>query len=304
MAVLYVLTMLFFILPIVVALLEKAGIKYGFISPPPYSRLTSKAKTMGAEGCFTSAVLTSVTTLIVLAGYGLVTGGKIPILAGGIVMAVIVASTLALGVITLRATSIYQLSPKAFNLAASSVALLVVLVASIYADAHITQSIGVKGSDLPSAFRVLTILLAAYWWTIVFTIASLFLYIITLLLWAGHSFSSTDQELQRRSFVMLGKGSIRKNSSKEFVYFTLFIGFAFTALIPINTLAFFERDQRLVRFANELIVFSVFHLTKNDCYPDAPKGAYFALVDSGRIAAATPDEKVGFKYQLKACKTL
>lgn len=305
MAIIYILAMLFVALPIAGALLGKAAVKYGYVSHPPYSRLTAKSKNLGAEACCVAAVLISLTALLVVSGYALASGEKIPVSAGGSIMSALVVSTLALSIITLRATTIYRLSPKVFNVLASSVALLVVLVASIYADAHIAKHLEVKGSELPSALRVLTILLSAYWWTLVFTVISLGLYVIALLLWAGSSLSSTDRRLLELSFAMYGSGPApqvkNKRSGKEFVYFTLFVGLAFTSLIPINALASFEKEKRLIRLANELIVFSVFHLKEHDCFPDAAEGTVFALIDAGRVSAATPDEKLGYTFQLRNC---
>lgn len=305
MAIIYILAVLFVALPAAGALLGKAAIKYGFVSHPPYSRLTAKSKNLGAEAYCVAAVLISLAALLVVAGYTLASGEKIPVAVGAPIMSAIVVSTLALSIITLRATIIYRLSPKGFNVLASSVALLVVLVASIYADAHIAKYLEVKGSELPAALRVLTLLLSAYWWTLVFTVISLGLYIIALLLWAGSSLTSTDRRLLELSFVMYGSGSVpqvkKKRSGKEFVYFTLFVGPAFTSLIPINALASFEKEKRLTRLANELIVFSVFHLKEHDCFSDAAEGAVFALIDAERVSAATPDEKLGYTFQLRNC---
>ncbi|WP_156152672.1 MULTISPECIES: hypothetical protein [Pseudomonas] len=305
MATIYVLIMLFVALPAACALLGKAAVKYGYVSHPPYSRLTTKTKKLSAEAYCVAAVLMSLTALLVVAGYTLASGEKIPVAAGGPIMSALVASTLALSIITLRATIIYRLSPKVFNVLASSVALLVVLVASIYADAHIAQYLEVKGSELPSALRVLTILLSAYWWTLVFTVISLGLYVIALLLWAGSALSSTDRRLLELSFVMYGSGPApqanKKRNGKEFIYFTLFVGLAFTSLIPINALASFEKEKRLIRLANELIVFSVFHLKEHDCFADSAEGTVFAFVDADRVSAATPDEKLGYTFELRNC---
>ena len=305
MAITYILAVLFVALPAAGALLGKAAIKYGFVSHPPYSRLTAKSKSLGAEAYCVAAVLISLVALLLVAGYTLVSGEKIPVAVGAPIMSALVISTLALSIITLRATIIYRLSPKVFNVLASSVALLVVLVASIYADAHIAKNLEVKGSELPAALRVLTILLSAYWWTIVFTVISLGLYITALLLWAGSSLTTTDRRLLELSLVMYGSGPVlqakKKRSGKEFVYLTLFVGLAFTSLIPINALASFEKEKRLTRLANELIVFSVFHLKENDCFPDAAEGTVFALIDADRVSAATPDEKLGYTFQTRNC---
>lgn len=305
MGIAYILIMLSVVLPSAIFLLWKAAIKYGFISHPPYRRLTAKAKNLGAEAYCVAAVLFSLMVLLVLAGYNVASGDKIPMTVGAPVMSALIVSTLALAVMTLRAAVIYSSSPKVFNVLASSLALLLALVASIYADAHITQFLDLPGTELPSALRILTIMLSGYWGTLVFTVISLCLYFITVVLWAGASPTSTDRRLRELSFVMYGNGPApkvkQKRQGKAFTYFTLLLGLAFTSLIPINALASFEREKRLIRLANELIVFAVFHLDKHDCFPEAAEGTVFALIDAGRVSAATPDERLGYTFQLRSC---
>ncbi|WP_312230156.1 hypothetical protein [Pseudomonas sp.] len=297
---LYILFLLYVVLPIIAAVAPGAALKHGLITLSPELRLTSKYKHLGAENYCAALVVTGIALLILLFGF-VVAGGSVSKWVTGAVMLLIAASSLTLFIITFKATQIYQRHPTAFKIASSLATVGVVFIANIYADAHLVRSIGVNGSDLPSAHRAVTIMLSIVWWAMLLTFISLGLYFITGLVWTARSINSANDRKKRLSFVMLA-GSERHEKSKEHVYRILFVGLAFTALIPINLVQSVAQNKRLDRWANELTVFASFHLGEHRCFTGAVESTRFALVGSDRVIAAAPDKLLGFTYELRRCE--
>ncbi|WP_131192672.1 hypothetical protein [Phytopseudomonas daroniae] len=244
----------------------------------------------------------TIAVLLLLACYKFA-GGTVSGWLGWIVLFSVTASTLTLSVITFRATQIYQLSPTTFNVVGSLVTVLLVFIASIYSDAHLAQSIGITGAELPAAQRAVTIMLSLVVWAVVFTVVALILYLITALVWMVHSASSADARQKRLSFLMFGGGQRHETKNKEGIYLTLFIGLAFTALIPLNAVQQVAKEKRLERWANNLTVFASFHLGEHPCFPEVQAGTRLGLIDSERVIAATPDTQLGYTYELRRCQT-
>ena len=297
---LYLIFLLYVVLPIIAAVATGAALKHGLITLSPRLRLTSKYKHLGAENYCAALVTLGIALLILLFGF-VAAGGTVSRWVAGAVMLVIAASALTLFIITFKATQVYQRHPTAFKVASSVATVGVVFIGNIYADAHLVQSIGVNGSDLPAAHRAVTILLSFVWWAMLLTLLSLGLYLTTGLVWTGRSINSANDRKKQLSFVMLG-GSERHEKSKENVFLILFVGLAFTALIPISLVQSVAENKRLERWANELTVFASFHLGEHRCFPDAVENSRFALVGSDRVIAAAPDRLLGFTYELRRCE--
>lgn len=213
-----------------------------------------------------------------------------------------VAFTLVLCVAAFRATDIYQLSPTTFKIVGSLITVVLVFIASVYADAHLATSVGIAGNELPAAQRAVTVMVSLVGWTMVFTYGALILYAISAFMWMGHASSSADAKQEQLDFLMLGNTKRVRKDRKEGIYLTLFIGLAFTALTPLNAVQEAAKDKRLDRWANYLTVFASFHLKEHACFPNAPEGARFGLVDADRVIAATPDTRLGYTYELKRCE--
>ncbi len=296
---LYILFLLYVVLPIIAAVAPGAALKHGLITLSPELRITSKYKHLGVENY--CAALVALCTAILIFLIGLVAaGGAVSRWTTGTAMLLTAVSSLTLFIITFKATQVYQRHPTAFKVAPSVATVGVIFIANIYADAHLVQSIGVNGSDLPSAHRAVTIMLSFVWWAMLLTLLSLGLYLITGLVWAARSTSSAKRK-KRLSFVMFG-GNERHEKSKEHIYLILVFGLGFTALIPINLVQSVAQNKRLDRWANELTVFASFHLGKHRCFPDALEDSRFALVGSDRVIAATPNRQLGFTYELRRCE--
>lgn len=297
---LYIVFLLYVVLPVCAAVASSAALEHGLITLSPKGRMTSKCRQLGAENYFAALVVLGIALLILLFGF-VAAGGAVSKWVTGAVMLVISTSSLAMFIITFKATQIYQRHPMAFKIASSVATVGVVFIANIYADAHLVQSTGVNGTDLPSAHRAVTIMLSFVWWAMLLTLVSLGLYLITGLVWTGRSINSANERRKQLSFLMLGNNA-RHEKSKEHLYLILFVGLAFTALIPINLVQSVAQNKRLDRWANELTVFASFHLGEHRCFPGAVRDSRFALVGSDRVIAAAPDKQLGFTYELRRCE--
>lgn len=304
MVALYVVCMLFIALPLTLALARESAIKHRLLTHPPYSTLTVKAKTWGVENYCALAVAICTTALIVLWGYIAIGHGDPPGWIVAIVMCSLISSSLSLSVVALRATYIYQSSPKAFNILASFMLFIIALLANISADEHLTIYVGIKGNDLPIALRALTVALSLYWWTIALTIIALALYAFSAALLLKHGVTAERERLLQRNLIMYGSHTqikITPHNNKKNIYLILAVGMAFTSLIPITFLESFERKGEGLRLKNSVTVTASFHLKRHECFKDAEEGALFALIDKNQIAAAIPDEKAGYTFVVKDC---
>lgn len=303
MTTIYGFFLVFFVLPVALASGYRLAFEHGLITISPRVMLTGKIKTLGAEVYFAAAVVLCIAALIFLFFY-LAAGGYLPVWFRWSVLLLITASTLTLCIITFKAPQIYKLSPTIFNIVGSFATFLLVFVAGIYSDAHLAWSIGVTGTDLPAAQRAVTIMLSLVAWAVAFTFVALFLYLITALVWMAHSIRIANASRKRLSSLMCsGGGTQRNEKDKGGIYLTLFVGLAFTALIPINAVEEVTKDKRLERWANELTVFASFHMGEHPCFPEALDGTRFGLIDADRVVAATPDAQLGYTYELRHCKT-
>lgn len=299
----YMIFLCFFVLPIVSALMVLSAAKHGFVSAGSKNRVAAKAKSLEPEVYTAGAVLISIFILFFLAGYVAV-GGEPPGWLIGVVFTLVVVCTLVLSIILFKATRIYAFSPTIFKWLGSLLSLLVVFASNVYADAFIAQKLGIAGTELVAAQRVLTIVFLPVMCAFLLSWAMLPLYGIAGLLWLWHASNGRAAEQQNLRFVMLGGGRLPLEKNKANIYMILFVSLAFATLIPINAVSIVTRNHVMDRIANNAVVWASFHLDKNLCFPEAVKGTVFALIDSDRVAAATPNERFSYTYQVKDCEKI
>lgn len=299
----YMIFLCFVVLPIVSAVTVLSAAKHRFVLTGSRNNVAVKVKSLEPEVYAAGAVLFSIFNLFILAGYVAV-GGVPPGWLIGTVFTLVVVCTLALSIILFRATRVYALCPTIFKWLGSLVSVLVVFASNVYADAFIAQRLGIAGTELVAAQRVLTIIFLPVMCAFLLSWAMLPLYGVAGLLWLWHTFTDQTAEQQRRRFVMLGGRRLPLEKSKANIYMILFASLAFATLIPINAVSIVTQNHVMDRIANNAVVWASFHLDKNLCFPEAVEGTVFALINSDRVAAATPDERLAYTYQVKDCEKI
>ncbi|AEF20547.1 hypothetical protein [Pseudomonas fulva] len=300
MLALYVVFIIYMVLPALSGGLILAATKHGLITTTHGNRLTGKAKSLKPETYAAGAVLVSISVLIIIAGYN-GAGGRAAGWIVGTVFTSVVSSTLVLAVIMLRASTIYELSPATFKWIGSLIALLLVYISSVYADAFIANELGIVGTEINAAQRALTILFLPFVCAFALSWTLLPIYAVAGILWIWHVFTDETKEQQRLRFFMLGDKNSPLRTNKAEIYMVLFVSLAFATLIPLNAVDIATKDYATDRQANKAIVWASFHLDNHSCFPNAHKGTRFALIDAKRVAAASPDEKLAYTYKVKSC---
>nr|WP_288467455.1 hypothetical protein [uncultured Pseudomonas sp.] len=301
MLALYVIFIIYMVLPALSSWLLLAATKHGLITVTHGKRLTGKAKSLKPEAYAAGAVLVSIALLIIIAGY-LGAGGIVTSWIVAAVFTSVVSSTLVLAVIMLKASTIYELSPATFKWIGSLVAITLVYISSVYADAFIASGLGIGGTEINAAQRALTILFLPFVCAFALSWTLLPIYAIAGGLWMWHLFTDRTKEQQQLRFFMLGDRNSPLRTNKAEIYMVLFVSLAFATLIPLNAVGIATKDYATDRQANKAIVWASFHLDEHSCFPSAPEGTRFALIDAKRVAAASLDEKLAYTFEVKSCE--
>jgi len=169
----------------------------------------------------------------------------------------------------------------------------VATVSKIYSDAGISELTGLAPQDLPAAQLLLTFMLAPTIWLI--SLSLLFGY-LSLPVMLSLLVRSLVKDIQKKS-----DGANRPSNLPDVTALMAVALFVIIMLTMTQTIAsknFYEPRLR------KAIAFSSFHLPTSYCGLLENKDFSIAPMSDDRAAIAIPDVKLGYKFELIACKPI
>lgn len=299
MKALSILTSIYLYFPFVMGVLRRYADRTGFVNKSLASYLLNRLRYCNPDIQFLTILTTSVVILTSMVFYVQLTGSRTTILR---------LTMLALMLLIAASSVIYAFSSPATAFGYKKFrplwAFLITISAAIntsraasYAESSISNLIGIRASDLPTALARLSLIMAPIAWAISLSFMFLAIYAITL-------FKATIIDLRQKNSILDSHGArIEKKPIKIFgTGLAISVCFAMLAVSPISILEATLKSEWIDIFIREQLVDASFHAPAKVCKV-AKKGALIAYLEDGKSLIAIPDRHLGYTFGKLECPT-
>lgn len=298
MFVLYVLFMLYFVLPFASGYAVRRIIKTGMV-PHFYSKALTSIRKASSLAWLAFIIIATMSLSIVLGIGAVLAPWEPPLWAlNGTVLLVFIC-TGAMSYLRFRDLIVQTAAHRLAKLFYAILILAVVWVSNIYADATILDYTKINPSDIYSAKAGVLAVTTLMIWIMVISAASLIHYIVHLLYIA-----SAASTYNKFNIAILEPGlRSRPNPAlhNNFINFSFAAGLALCSIGPLGSLAATSQDPSFEPFLRKLIVFASFHMGQSPCAGTQPEGTRLAQLGYDRIAIATQDKDKGYVFEIRKC---
>lgn len=296
---LYLLTAVYLYFPFAIGLLRRYADKTGFINKSLAGYLLNRLRYCNSDIQFLTILTASIAILTPMVFYVQLTGSRPTILR---------LSMLALMLLVSASSVIYAFSSPAIALGYKKFrplwAFLITISAAIntsraasYAESSISNLIGIRASDLPTALARLSLIMAPIAWAISLSFMFLAIYAITL-------FKTTVIDTSKKNSILASHGAkIEKRPIKVFgTGLAISVCFAMLAVSPISILEATLKSEWIDIFIREQLVDASFHVPAKTCKVTR-KDALIAYLEDGKSLIAIPDKHLGYTFSKLECPT-
>lgn len=302
MKTLYILIVTYFYIPFVTGSLRRYADRTGFTNKSLAGYLLNRFRHCSSDIKFLVILSTSLVFLTPLVFYVQLTGSRTMTLR---------VTTLPLMLLIVAASVIYAFSSPAIALGYKKFrplwAFLMAVSAAIntsraasYAESLISNLLGIRASDLPTALARLSLIMAPIAWAISFSFMFLAIYAITL-------FKTIVIDLnQKNNPLLTGHGAkIEKQPIKILsTGLAIPVCFAMLAVSPISLLEATLKTDWADRFIREQLVDASFHAPAKACQVSNINDALVAYLEGEKSLIAIPDKRLGYIFGKLECPSV
>lgn len=285
--------------PFIMGVLRRYADRTGFVNKSLASYLLNRLRYCNPDIQFLTILTTSVVILTPMVFYVQLTGSRPTTLR--LTMLALMLSIAASSVIYAFSSPAIAFGYKKFR---PLWAFLITISAAIntsraasYAESSISNLIGIRASDLPTALARLSLIMAPIAWAISLSFMFLAIYAITL-------FKTTIIDTSQKNSILASHGArIEKKPIKIFgTGLAISVCFAMLAVSPISILEATLKSEWIDIFIREQLVDASFHVPAKACKVTT-KGALIAYLEDGKSLIAIPDRHLGYTFGKLECPT-
>lgn len=300
MKILYILIVIYLYFPFVAGSIRQYADRTGFANKSLAGYLSNRLRYCNSDIKFLTIFTASVVMLTPLVFYVQLTGSRTTTvrLAMLALMLIVVASSLIYAFSSPTIAYGYKRFRPLWAFLITVSAAINTSRAASYAESSISNLIGIRASELPTALARLSLIMAPIAWVISLSFTFLTIYTITL-------FKTTVIDTNQKTSTQHTHGAkIEKKTIKRLGSgLAISVCFAMLAVSPISILEATLKSEWVDIFIREQLVDASFHTPAKECKATKIKGALIAYLEDGKALIAIPDKKFGYTFGKLECHT-